>query len=1094
MKHRIHSPTLATMVLLSALASPAHAQPAATDASRQILDKAGVKGGLVVVLGSDSPDLLLGLRANESYIVQGLAPDPARADAVRAQLQKKVANGAVTIRSFAGERLPFIDNLVNLLAVADDCGVSAEEIRRVVTPGGAMVWLAGDGAIQRIEKKPRGPELGEWTHLLHGPNNNAVSTDTVLGHPTHANWVYGPEWARHHDKNASYAALVTANGRLFTIMDEAPRFSVGAADEWVLLAQDAFNGKVLWKRPIDWVAVGAKSGPAVLPRRLVAFGDLLYAVPGLDGPVEVIDAATGTTLAKLPDSDHASEILVDAKQVVITTAKSGENVGRGGKGAFFLPAIRSVKAYDREARRLSWQMETNLLPVTLAMDGARVYFHDSERVRAVDRATGKELWQAEPAPLDGPQWSSEYGPILLVEDGVVLYSMTAKLGKEFMAESPLHAYDAKTGETLWTGTQPPAGHRSAKDMFVINGLVWMPDTSLGDHRTIALDLKTGAKAKDFLPQVKPSFFHARCYRAKATPNFLITSLQGFELIDIEACKWHPYFWVRGACNIGFTPGNGMLYIPPTPCNCFTDTMLHGTYALASGGGFLDWLDAPGAEANRLERGPAAGTTPASAPAPTPGDWPTYRADAARSGAIGAGVPDPAAELWRAKIGGRISAPTIAGGRVFVSAIDRHTIHALDAATGKPRWMFTAGGRVDSPPTLHEGKAYFGCADGFVYCLDAESGGLLWRFRAAPSEAQMGARDQLESVWPVHGAVLIAGGKLHCVAGRSIYLAKGMRLVQLDPATGKLLNEVALDARDPATGEIAHYDGKEVGSGLPVGSPDILSSDGQRLYMRTQQFDMDGKAEFFRSYRGLDTWQHLMKLRNDPERHIFSVAGFLDDSFFHRHYWIYGKGAAYGSGAYYLAGRVYPAGRLLVRDGEHVFGFGTKPEFMGWGVAGGQQYELFRSGAKPEMVSVDYEAAKRKAGEKEAPARRAGKKADTNFNFVRDWTVDLPILARGLVKAGDAVFVAGLPELVKEPLTGSFGSWNKAIPDEATAKGMSASWRGASGGRLYRVGAKDGAIQKETPLDSPPVWDGMAAAQGRLYLSLMNGEVVCLGTP
>ena len=30
------------------------------------------------------------------------------------------------------------------------------------------------------------------------------------------------------------------------------------------------------------------------------------------------------------------------------------------------------------------------------------------------------------------------------------------------------------------------------------------------------------------------------------------------------------------------------------------------------------------------------------------------------------------------------------------------------------------------------------------------------------------------------------------------------------------------------------------------------------------------------------------------------------------------------------------------------------------------------------------------------------------------------------------------------------------------------------------------------LDSPPVWDGMAVAAGRLYISTRNGEIVCMG--
>ena len=39
---------------------------------------------------------------------------------------------------------------------------------------------------------------------------------------------------------------------------------------------------------------------------------------------------------------------------------------------------------------------------------------------------------------------------------------------------------------------------------------------------------------------------------------------------------------------------------------------------------------------------------------------------------------------------------------------------------------------------------------------------------------------------------------------------------------------------------------------------------------------------------------------------------------------------------------------------------------------------------------------------------------------------------------------------------------------------------------------DGTRLAEHPLDAPPVWDGMAAASGRLYLSTADGKVLCLG--
>jgi hypothetical protein len=47
--------------------------------------------------------------------------------------------------------------------------------------------------------------------------------------------------------------------------------------------------------------------------------------------------------------------------------------------------------------------------------------------------------------------------------------------------------------------------------------------------------------------------------------------------------------------------------------------------------------------------------------------------------------------------------------------------------------------------------------------------------------------------------------------------------------------------------------------------------------------------------------------------------------------------------------------------------------------------------------------------------------------------------------------------------------------------------------LTVMSATDSKTLKEYPLEAQPVFDGMAAAYGRLYLSLKNGTVICMGS-
>jgi hypothetical protein len=53
-------------------------------------------------------------------------------------------------------------------------------------------------------------------------------------------------------------------------------------------------------------------------------------------------------------------------------------------------------------------------------------------------------------------------------------------------------------------------------------------------------------------------------------------------------------------------------------------------------------------------------------------------------------------------------------------------------------------------------------------------------------------------------------------------------------------------------------------------------------------------------------------------------------------------------------------------------------------------------------------------------------------------------------------------------------------------------RDGTGGFVQTISAHNGTVQDRKRLDASPVWDGLAAAAGRLYVSLENGALVCLG--
>ncbi len=165
---------------------------AADHAARELLDASGVQGGLIVHLDCGDGQLTAALKANDRYWVHGLTASARDLAAARATVRERGEYGGVSIDRFDGRRLPYVDNLVNLV-VAEDLGdVPLAEVLRVLCPGG--VALVRSGQAWQKTTKPRPDSIDDWTHYLHSPDNNAVARDSQVAMPRSIQWVSGPRW------------------------------------------------------------------------------------------------------------------------------------------------------------------------------------------------------------------------------------------------------------------------------------------------------------------------------------------------------------------------------------------------------------------------------------------------------------------------------------------------------------------------------------------------------------------------------------------------------------------------------------------------------------------------------------------------------------------------------------------------------------------------------------------------------------------------------------------------------------------------------------------------------------------------------------
>ncbi len=1086
-------------------AGVAQAQDGNSDAlARNLLDHSGVKGGIVVHLGCGDGKLTAALRAGDQYAVQGLEADPAKVAQARDYVKSRGLYGPVSIERFVGATLPYTDNLINLLVVQDAGEVMKDEMHRVLAPGGVACIQEG-GAWSEIRKTWPG-NIDQWGHFLHDASNNAVAKDSVVGPPRSLQWVAPPLWLRTHEIPSGIQACVSSGGRIYYLFDEG---LIGIADErlpdrWSLLCRDAFNGKLLWRRPIDawgwrqwspnryegkdWTVLsGLRTDvPNENQRRVVADGDRLYVTLGYRAPMSILNGATGKVITTVEATQGTREILVSEGIAVAYTQGTEEDskacalVAVDGPTGRVLwrkpvgqtrddgstPAKRGKKAGDAAAgpiRPLSW-----------AINKGRIVYMSGQRLAALRLKTGEDLWTT---------WAGKIVPRTLVAVNDVIVMQDART---------VVAYDATKGELLWDKTMPPIAGAEGEDLFVVNGLVWRgilcvdeegkPVNKSPNALAIGWDLRTVEEKKRILVKnLRSPEHHHRCYRNKATTHYLISSYEGAEFLDFQGDNHGQNNWVRGACRYGMMPCNGMLYAPPDQCFCQPGGKLLGFTALKAGpGAALEVVP----DEKRLEKGSAYENPQSGLPRSarndmirnpqSEDDWPTYRHDPARSGSTRAAVPSEVQMGWKVKLDGPLTAPVAAGGKVYVAKSDAHTLYALDASSGKTQWEFTAGGRIDSPPTIYKGLVLVGSKDGRVYCLRASDGQLVWRFLAAPADRRIASFDQIESLWPVHGSVLVDNDVAYFTAGRSTYLDGGIRVYALEPATGKVLHKSVLEGphrKAPQDRDFAFF--------IPGANSDVLVSEGGFLYLRQKKLTRDLKE--------IESKVLSPKGEADVGLHIFSTSSMLDGSWYNRTFWMYSKRWP----GFQLANQAPKSGQLLVTDEEKTYAVGVfyrrnvhSPMFF----PGKEGYLLFadRNTNEPQIVGEpgareplrwlpqsDYE---RGGGRGVWKLEQEAFGLDKMVGYTRAepavWMDWLPVRIRAMVKAGDTLFVAGAPDVLdpKDPY---------------------AAFEARKGANLVAVSAGDGKKLSEASLDYPPVFDGLIAAGGRLFASLENGTLLCL---
>ncbi|MFZ5831367.1 MAG: PQQ-binding-like beta-propeller repeat protein [Planctomycetota bacterium] len=876
------------MVLAGLFLTAGSLQAAAVSEAEAILDLVGRPAGLVHLAGCGKGDLAIALlEANETLCVHGQDADYGKVQTARERADEK---------GFFGKRVWFDQGDFNrLLPVTNSCDLViitglvendltpalAQEITRILHPWYGTALLAGSVTDDQLldwgrafsapaKAEPRLSQIAarrflvikkaalegadNWTHFWHGPDNNAVSTDTVYCLPETVQWTGKPYDGTRID------LPIVADGRLFMLwnghlLDMTFGEAVLPGEEvtlklkgwetvfegvWeeqrgpLLEARASGSGVRLWSKrmsPAMWLQTARSVVVASQGRLLVGDG----------GTLIELDQATGKELRRVDMKCEEIKWIAAAGEYVCVLGGSDFNrfpkrMRRLEENVVpFRSSGMRLTVLDRESLAMRWQelrdAERDAFdPRSPAIAANRLFIcTERGRAEAYEIKNGRRLWEKD----TGIEHGMEVG---FLWDRVSRHPVSgyAVAGLYILAASDLKqcaVLSQEDGRPLWE--LPRGAGPYAPIPLGFMGLVWFNKNGL--------DPLTGRESRR-----EEAVSVGGCGHVTAAPQGII-GLSGlcWDAIKDRAVSTLPG---KSACGSGQFVANGLIWRIANGCDHIPEWR-----------GFN--VRGP-AETNLPPAGPrlVRGVPPAIQGGEATG-WTTYRANAARSSSVAVPIAEDAGLLWSVSpfaraaqnipdggvlLGATIApVPPVTSGNTVVVGCQDGAIEALDLRSGQRLWRARTGGRIQSSLTIWEDRVFAGSADGFVYAFALDDGRELWRLRVAPEAGRIMLFDQLGSRWPVLGTPMVVNGRLLALAGFMECL-DGLCAVAADAVSGEMLWERT--GWQDAEGETLNVENRLGGTGQFCWDDEVneaVYSAGEGLPIRLSIVDGAARAAYAR---------------------------------------------------------------------------------------------------------------------------------------------------------------------------------------------------------------------------------------------------------
>lgn len=800
----LRSHALGSVLVLLLFCAATHHAPA-QDSSTLVdatLEQAKINRGIAAVIGADE-DLVLDLARESELLVYVREPNAEAAGRLKqAAAEAGFGINRVVVEQGAAKKLPFADNMVDVLVAPDKTGESLDslsigEVNRVLRPEG-KAFIQGldkiiknadianpkllplaNGALDGWGAFAKAPLDGadDWSHWEKSPDNNPVSGDTVIKAP------YMTQFLAHPMYIGMPSITTAAGGRTFLAIGHISHHQREWDTLYKLIARNGYNGTVLWGRRLP-------DGYLVHRSAFIATKDTFHMIDG--SSCLLLDAETGEEQGRIKlagvDGQWKWMAMKDGVLYVMAGKKErGTQIVRGDREfggwswADLSPGFYgkyphgfgdTLAAYDLAKEEVLWihKEESQIDSRSLSMRDDKLFLMCPEKhLRCLQAETGDVLWTNDERQVR--DLVAEPGKGLTSTPGFKTMCLTMATPDALIIQGQtlmnVVAVSTNSGSVLWTKRKVT----NNPNAIYLDGNVILGVGKGGVH--VVVDPVTGEEKEEL------GFRKVACTRLTASSDSLFVRGEGMLRFDRETKKIEIDGTARPACNDGALPANGLLYIGPWQCDC--NLSIIGSMARCSAGDFK--FDHIATNEDRLQSYVEADYEVAKFET-NDADWAAFRGDTHRSSSTPVALNGPGKLRWQhaGTEEQTLTAPVAAGGLIFFAGA-KGIVRAVDAGDGEPRWQFATNAPINASPTISEGRVYVGSGDGYAYCLEAATGKPLWRFRAAPVERHIMVYGNLCSTWPVNTGVTIRDGVAYFGAG--IIDHDGTHLYAVGAKTGEL---------------------------------------------------------------------------------------------------------------------------------------------------------------------------------------------------------------------------------------------------------------------------------------------------------------------